>query len=85
MNWYIVQAYSGFEKKVADDYNLRFHKYGAHPKSSLWFSEQRQLLRFDLIIQCIKNSPAPSYFNLNDIGCGYGEQDFFLNNKLKVL
>lgn len=61
-----------FEKKVADNYNFRFRKYGAHPKSSLWFSEQRQLLRFDLIIQCIQNSPAPSYFNLNDIGCGYG-------------
>ena len=61
-----------FEKKVADDYNFRFHKYGAQPKASLWFSEQRQLLRFELIIKCIKNSSAPSFFDLNDIGCGYG-------------
>ncbi len=61
-----------FEKKVADDYNFRFDKYGAQPKASLWFSEQRQLLRFELIIKCIKNSPAPSFFDLNDIGCGYG-------------
>ncbi len=61
-----------FEKKVADDYNFRFHKYGAHPKSSLWFSEQRQLLRFELIIKCMKNNSVPDFFSLNDIGCGYG-------------
>ena len=47
---------SGFEKKVADEYNSRFIRYGAQPKSSLWFSEQRQILRFDLIIDCT-NSP----------------------------
>ena len=45
-----------FEKKVAVEYNSRFIKYGAHPKSSLWFSEQRQILRFDLMIKCIKKN-----------------------------
>ena len=63
---------SGFEKKVADEYNSRFIRYGAQPKSSLWFSEQRQFLRFDLIIDCIKSNPVPRYFSVNDIGCGYG-------------
>ena len=63
---------SGFEKKVADEYNSRFIRYGAQPKSSLWFSERRQTLRFDLIIDCIKRNPVPSYFSINDIGCGYG-------------
>ena len=61
-----------FEKKVAVEYNSRFIKYGAHPKSSLWFSEQRQILRFDLIIDCIKKNSVPGYFSVNDIGCGYG-------------
>ena len=61
-----------FEKKVADDYNSRFIKYGAQPKSSLWFSEQRQILRFDIIIECIKRNSPPSQFLINDIGCGYG-------------
>ena len=61
-----------FEKKVADDYNFRFQKYGAQPKSSLWFSEKRQIFRFDLIIKCIKTEPMPSRFSINDIGCGYG-------------
>ena len=63
---------SRFERKVADEYNSRFIKYGARPKSSLWFSEQRQILRFDLIIDCIKRNSVPSYFSVNDIGCGYG-------------
>ena len=61
-----------FEKKVAIEYNSRFIKYGAHPKSSLWFSEQRQILRFDLIINCIKRNSVPRHFSVNDIGCGYG-------------
>ena len=61
-----------FEKKVADEYNSRFIKYGAQPKSSLWFSEQRQILRFDLIIKCIKKNSPPGQFLINDIGCGYG-------------
>ena len=63
---------SEFEKKVADEYNSRFIRYGAHPKSSLWFSEQRQILRFDLIINCIKRNSVPRHFSVNDIGCGYG-------------
>ena len=76
----------GFEKKVADDYNSRFIKYGAQPKSSLWFSEQRQFLRFDLITDCIKRNPVPRYFSVNDIGCGYGGflqrlQDNFSNDR----
>ena len=53
-----------FEKKVADEYNSRFIKYGAQPKSSLWFSEQRQILRFDLIIDCIKKN---NKFNKEDL------------------
>ena len=61
-----------FEKKVADEYNSRFIKYGAQPKSSLWFSEQRQILRFDLIIKSIKRNLPPGKFLINDIGCGYG-------------
>ena len=63
---------SRFEKKVADEYNSRFIRYGPQPKSSLWFSEQRQILRFDLIIDCIKKNSVPGYFSVNDIGCGYG-------------
>ena len=77
---------SGFEKKVADEYNSRFIRYGPQPKSSLWFSEQRQILRFDLIIDCIKRNPLPRYFSVNDIGCGYGGflqrlQDNFSNDR----
>ena len=61
-----------FEQKVANEYNLRFIKYGAQPKSSLWFSDKRQTSRFDLIIKCIKRNQSSRYFSINDIGCGYG-------------
>ena len=61
-----------FEKKVAKEYEARFKNYGAQPKSSLWFSEQRQISRFDLIIEYIKRNPALHDFSVNDIGCGYG-------------
>ena len=61
-----------FEKKIASEYNSRFLKYGAQPKSSLWFSKERQILRFDLIISLMKDDGANQYFSVNDIGCGYG-------------
>ena len=61
-----------FEKKVADEYNSRFLRYGTQPKSSLWFSESRQILRFDVIINCITRTSMPLHFKINDIGCGYG-------------
>ena len=79
-----------FEKKVADEYNLRFLKYGAQPKSSLWFSEHRQNLRFDLIIECIKRNQTSSHFSINDIGCGYGGflkrlQENFTNDRFSYM
>ena len=63
---------SEFEKKVAEEYDSRFKNYGAQPKSSLWFSEHRQNLRFDIIIDYIKRNPGLHDFSINDIGCGYG-------------
>ena len=81
---------SEFEKKVAEEYNLRFLKYGAQPKSSLWFSEQRQTLRFDSIITAMKRNQVPRHFSINDIGCGYGGflkrlQDNFSNDRFSYV
>ena len=81
---------SEFEKKVAEEYNLRFLKYGAQPKSSLWFSEKRQMLRFDSIITTLKRNQAPRHFSINDIGCGYGGflkrlQDNFSNDRFSYV
>ena len=58
---------SEFEKKVAEEYNSRFQNYGAQPVSSLWFSEKRQNLRFDLIIEYIKRNLVRHDFSVNDI------------------
>ena len=71
-----------FEKKVAVEYNSRFIKYGAQPKSSLWFSRERQNERFDTIIYFMKKSSVPQFFSINDIGCGYGAfLEYLLNNE----
>ena len=61
-----------FEKKVSREFNSRFLRYGAQPKSSLWYSKERQILRFDLMIKLMKNYGANRRFTVNDIGCGYG-------------
>ena len=61
-----------FEKRVSREFNSRFLKYGAQPKSSLWFSKERQILRFDLIISFMKKNGADKHFSVNDVGCGYG-------------
>lgn len=79
-----------FEKKVAEEYDLRFLKYGAQPKSSLWFSEQRQTLRFDAIITTMERNQLPRHFSINDIGCGYGGflkrlQDNFSNDRFSYV
>ena len=37
------------EAVIAQKYNFRFAKYGAVPEASLWFSEDRQFMRFKLI------------------------------------
>ena len=79
-----------FEKKVADEYNKKKKKYGAQPKSSLWFSKQRQTSRFDLIITSMKRHQAPRHFSINDIGCGYGGflkrlQDNFTNDRFSYV
>lgn len=61
-----------FEERVSREFNSRFLKYGAQPKSSLWFSKERQILRFDLIISFMKKNGADKHFTVSDIGCGYG-------------
>ena len=37
------------EAVIAQKYNFRFSKYGAAPEASLWFSQDRQFMRFKLI------------------------------------
>lgn len=61
-----------FDKEIAKKYNSRFSKLGAVPEASLWFSEERQILRFKLISDILEKSKRGTTLSLNDIGCGYG-------------
>ena len=39
--------------QIAEIYDTRFSKYGPAPEASMWFSETRQLARFEVILQQI--------------------------------
>ena len=60
------------EAVIAQKYNFRFSKYGAVPEASLWFSQDRQFMRFKLIADVLDQAIKGSSFSISDIGCGYG-------------
>ena len=60
------------EAVVAQKYNLRFSRFGAVPEASLWFSEDRQIMRFKLIADVLDKKLNKKGFSISDIGCGYG-------------
>lgn len=60
------------EAVIAQKYNRRFTKFGAVPEASLWFSEDRQFMRFKLIADVLDQKLNGKGFSISDIGCGYG-------------
>ena len=60
------------EATIARTYNKRFTKLGAVPEASLWFSKERQLVRFKLIADVVAQKRPKENFSITDIGCGYG-------------
>ena len=60
------------EAVIAQKYDLRFSRFGAVPEASLWFSEDRQIMRFKLIADVLDKKRNKKGFSINDIGCGYG-------------
>ena len=69
------------EDVIAKKYNIRFAKLGATPEASLWFSEERQLLRFKIISDLLDQTHLGPKFSINDIGCGYGAFFPYLVNR----
>lgn len=68
-----------FPNKVADLYSTRFRQYGPVPTSVLWFDNERQLKRFELIADSILATGFVSTDTLVDFGCGYGAFLDYLN------
>ena len=52
------------EAVIAQKYNFRFAKYGAVPEASLWFSQDRQFMRFKLIADVLDQAIKGSSFRL---------------------
>lgn len=75
--------YSGqyFEKNLSQIYWRRFCQYGPTAKSSFWLSENRQELRFGIIMREVFKLTTDPIIGLADIGCGYGALLLYLKNK----
>jgi len=69
-----------FNKKIAQIYEKRFDKLGPVPEASLWFSTERQMMRFQIMSEQILNLDLSHSVRIGDIGCGYGEFFKYLSN-----
>ena len=68
--------------QIAEIYDTRFSKYGPTPEASMWFSERRQLARFEVILQQILQFANGNSVSISDIGCGYGAfLEYLLKNE----
>lgn len=61
-----------FNKRIGNFYSSRFSKYGPAPFSVLWFNQERQLKRFEIIADSIKRAGFAPSDTIIDFGCGYG-------------
>ena len=61
-----------FNKKLTEIYWKRFKRFGAIPEGSFWESENRQQLRFKVILDEIDKIFSIASVGLADVGCGYG-------------
>ena len=69
-----------FNKKIAQIYEKRFDKLGPVPEASLWFSTERQIIRFQIMSEQISSLDLSHPVRIGDIGCGYGEFFKYLSN-----
>ena len=78
MSFSIVQ-----EEQIAKTFNSRFDIYGAVPEASLWFSEKRQLARYEIILKILETFNNNEIVMISDIGCGYGGFFQYLDKNFK--
>jgi SAM-dependent methyltransferase len=58
---------------IAAGFRQNFTEFGATPRGVLWGDGvDGQALRFDMLLQILKNDISSSSLSLNDLGCGYG-------------
>ena len=59
------------EAVIAQKYNRRFTKFGAVPEASLWFSEDRQFMRFKLIADVLDQKLNGKGWPINQCSLDY--------------
>jgi len=70
-----------FEKDIAQVFGNRFLQHGPVPEASMWYSEKRQFIRFEIMFEQIKLLTQKNTISISDIGCGYGAFLNFLSEK----
>ncbi len=63
-------------RKIVDDYNERYQKFGYSPKALGWGSG-KQNIRFSTLMDSFDVTDK----SLLDVGCGFGDLDTFLKDK----
>jgi len=72
-------------KKILHDiskyYSEKIIKFGNNPKGVDWKDEESQIIRFEKLIEVIRETDS---FTINDLGCGYGKLFELLNSVYKT-
>lgn len=79
-NLYQEGTMKNFQNKIAEVYDLKFKELGPVPEASLWYSGNRQTLRFRVITEQFLKYNAEQLLRIGDIGCGYGAYFTFLSS-----
>lgn len=69
-----------FQNKIAEVYDRKFNELGPVPEASLWYSGNRQALRFRVITEQFLKYNSEELLRIGDIGCGYGAYFTFLSS-----
>ncbi len=64
--------------KICVYFDGKFEKFGRTPLGVDWNSSLSQKIRFEQVLKII--NPNMDIFNINDIGCGYGQLTELLDN-----
>jgi SAM-dependent methyltransferase len=65
---------------IAVMFDYQLGKYGVTPKGAMWRNEERQQMRFELLMKLIAPEDLNGGISINDLGCGYGAFFDYLQN-----
>ncbi|MEQ8192982.1 MAG: class I SAM-dependent methyltransferase [Rhodospirillales bacterium] len=65
---------------IAVMFDYQLDRYGVTPKGAMWRNEERQQMRFELMMKLVAPEDLKGGITINDLGCGYGAFFDYLKN-----